>query len=293
MQTLSTALRNAIDAGNPQRVLLKFGNDEFSNEDIVLSGGVELDEEYMSEEDLTIGLTPASTLHFTMINDEGQLASFDFGWFSAYLGARIDSGTPTEITRTFTENGQTVTYAFSKIGDFYAQKPDVIVKKQISIVAYDQMLKLDVDMPSSTTLGVTYPTTLSNIFDKICQYVGVTPESTTFLNSTLDVVMEPEDFDMATVRQVIGWIAECACSIARFNRDGKLEFAWFNTTSKSYDENNYTEFTPVRYETQAINGLYYRNTDELKEDTQGTVKTNNYLIQDNPFLTDRTAEVSS
>ena len=36
MQTLSTALQNAIDSGNPQRVLLVFGNDEFSNEDIVI-----------------------------------------------------------------------------------------------------------------------------------------------------------------------------------------------------------------------------------------------------------------
>lgn len=284
MQTISTALRNAIDAGNPQRVLLVFGNDEFSNEDILMTKGIELSEEFNSEQELTIGTTPSSILTFTMLNDSGQLANFNFGWFTAYLGARIDSGTPTEITRTFTENGETVTYAFSKLGIFYASKPDIVVKKTINVTAYDQMLRLEADMPSSTSLGISYPTTLGSFYDTLCYQIGIPYTASPFFNSTLEIAKEPPDLSMATIRQVIGWIAECACSIARFNRDGALEFAWFNTTSKTYDESGYKEFTPAWYETQAINGMYYRNTNESKQDTTGVTLTNNYLIQDNPFL---------
>ena len=286
MQTLSTALRNAVDAGNPQRVLLVFGSQsvEFTNEDIVITSGVELSEEFNSEHDLTIGLTPSSTLTFTLLNDSGQLADFEFGWFSAYIGARIDSGTPTEITRQYTENGQTVTYAFSPLGTFYAERPDIVVKETVSVTAYDMMILFDKDMPSSETLGITYPTTVGSIFQALCNHFSVTPTATDFLNNDLVVTKEPDDFSMVTMRQVLGWIAEVACSIARFGRDSKLEIAWFNTTSKTYDERRYNEFTPSWYETASIDGLYYRNTNESEETQEGTVKSNNYLIQDNPFL---------
>lgn len=284
MQALSTALRNAVDAGNPQRVLLVFGDDEFSNEDILISSGVELNEKFNSEEDLAIGLTPSSILSFTLLNDNGQLADFEFGWFTAYLGARIDSGTPTEITRTFTEHGRTVTYAFAPIGTFYAERPKIVVKKTIEVTAYDQMILFDEDMPSSASLGITYPTTVKVIFQKMCQHFSITPKATNFLNNDLVVSAEPEDFGMATMRQVLGWIAEVACGNARFTRDGKLEIAWFTTVNRTYNEGKYAEFTPAWYETAGINGMYYRNTNAGTETTNGTVKTNNYLIQDNPFL---------
>ena len=286
MQVLSEALKNAIDAGNKQRVLLVFGNKEFSNEDIVMSAGVTLSEEFISEQELTIGLTPSYMLTFSMLNDRGQMVNFDFGWFNAYIGARIDSGTPTEITRTFTENGQTVTYAFAPLGTFYAEKPDIVVKKSVAVTAYDQMIKFGKDMPS---LNISYPTTVGAILSAMCTNVGVTlaSNSSTFLNYDLVVASKPDDFDMATMRTVLGWIAEVACSNAHFNRDGQLEISWFTTTSEVYDENSYKEFTPSWYETAAINGVYFRDTNEFIETSNGTTKTNNYLIQDNPFLLDR------
>ena len=233
MQTVSTALRNAIDAGNPQRVLLDFNGQTFSNEDISLTAGVELTEEFNSEKNLAIGLTPSRMISFTMLNDTNQLANFGFGWFTAYLGARIDSGTPTERMETFTEKGQTVTDAFSKLGVFYAERPDVIAKKTISVTAYDQMILLDKDMPTSASLSISYPTTIGTIFSKICQGMGITGQSGSFLNDGLEVAEEPDAFKQATVRKVIGWIAECACSNALFNREGTLEFSWFSSTGKS------------------------------------------------------------
>ena len=288
MQTISDALRNAIDAGNPQRILFVFsGGFELTNENIVITSGVELSEEFNSERNITIGLTPSSILTFTLLNDANQLSGFNFGWFHAYIGARIDSGTPTEITRTFTECGQTVTYAFAKIGTFYAQKPDVIKKTTVSVTAYDRMIKFDRDMPASSTLGISYPTTIGTILTKMCNYLSFTQESTTFLNSDLTVASEPKEFKTSTMRQVVSWIAECACSTARFNRAGNLELVWFSTASGAlYDEHNYKGFDYAWYETTGINGLYCRDTTKATESQDGTTKTNNYLIQDNPFLMD-------
>ena len=286
MQTLSTTLAAAIAAGTPQRVLLEFTDytpvKQFSNEDIFVSDGLQLSAEFNSEKDLTVGKCPSAQIQFTMRNDADQLANFNFGTFKAYIGARIDTGTPASDakTKTFTENGQTVTYEFSPLGTFIAKRPDIIVKKMIEVDANDQMTLFDKDMPANVT---AYPTTIGGLASALCAHVGVTLKSSTFLNSTLTVSAEPEKFDGATMREVIGWIAEAACSIARFDRDGKLEFAWFSTVSKTYDEHDYMEFTPTWYETDAIDGLHIRNGDSTEEFTVGT-GANAYMIQDNPFL---------
>lgn len=287
MYPVSQTLRTAIANGTPQRVLLEFvdAGVSFSNEDILISAGVEMDELFNSETDLTIGLCPSAEIRFDMLNDNGQLEDFEFGKFRAWLGARIDSGTPAggAKTKTYTENGKTALYEFTPLGTFIADRPSVVKKKILSITANDQMALFDVSMPSAQDLNLTYPTTLDVLYKRLCVYAGVNYATGTFLNSDIVVKAEPEDFADATMREVLGWIAEAACSVARFNREGNLEMAWFNTITASFDEHNYTEFTPTWYETKAIDGLHIRNANSETEKTLGQ-STNNYLIQDNPFL---------
>lgn len=287
MYTVSQTLQEAISNGTPQRVLLEFtdANVSFSNEDIVVSTGVELNEMFNSETDLTIGLCPSSEISFDMLNDEGQLEEFEFGKFKAWLGARIDSGTTdaNAKTKTFTGTEYDGLFEFTPLGVFIADRPSVVKKKILSITANDQMQLFDVDMPSATDLGLSYPTTLSNLYTKLCNYVGVQYKTDAFLNSTITVSSEPEDFENATMREVLGWIAEAACSIARFDRDGILEMAWFNASNVVFDEHNYSEFTPAWYETKAIDKLHIRNADSTSEYTYGQ-GSNAYMIQDNPFL---------
>ena len=286
MYQLSTTLAAAVASGNPQRVLLEFTDyspvKQFSNEDIVITDGIHLTADFNSEKDLTIGLCPSAEIQFSMWNDNAQLSNFEFGKFKAYLGARIDLGTPASgaKTKTFTEGGQTVTYEFAPLGTFIATRPDIVVKSIIEVDANDQMTLFDKNMPDGL---VTYPTTLATLATAMCTHVGVTLKTSTFLNSTLSIAEKPEKFDNATMRQVLGWIAEAAGSIARFDRNGQLEFAWFTTSNKIYDEHDYTEFTPSWYETEAVDGLHIRNADSTEEYTVGT-GTNAYMIQDNPFL---------
>lgn len=287
MYTVSQTLQTAIANGTPQRVLLEFtvANVSFSNEDIVVSTGVELDEMFNSETDLAIGKCPSAEIRFDMLNDNGQLENFQFGKFKAWLGARIDNGTPANSAKTKTFSGGLYPglYEFTPLGVFIADRPAVVKKKILSITANDQMQLFDVDMPTATAMSLTYPTTLSTLFTKMCNYVGVQYKSATFMNSTLTVSSQPEDFEDATMREVLGWIAEAACSIARFDRDGQLEMAWFSTVNSVYDEHNYTDFSPSWYATKAIDGLHVRNANSEAETVLGQ-STNNYLIQDNPFL---------
>ena len=291
MYTVSQTLQTALNNGTPQRVLLEFMNasgtvtDVFSNEDIVVSTGVELDEMFNSETDLTIGLCPSAEIRFDMLNDNGQLEDFGFGKCKVWLGARIDSGTPsnTAKTKTFTGGKCNGLFEFTPLGVFLVERPSVVKKKIITITANDQMQLFDEDWPGSAALILTYPTTLSNLFTKLCAYVGVAYASASFLNSDITVSAEPEAFENATMREVLGWIAEAACSVARFNRDGQLEMAWFSTVNSVYDEHNYTEFSPAWYETKAVDKLNIRNADSETEYTYGS-GSNAYMIQDNPFL---------
>ena len=292
MYQFSTTLSQALASNAKQRVLLEFFKRpngaaynpvvQFSNEDILISDGIRLTTEFNSETDVAIGLCPSAELQFKMLNDEGQLENFDFGRFRAYLGAAITEGTPSSAakTKTFTENGEDVLYEFAPLGTFIAQKPDIVKVAIIDVDANDQMILFDEDMP---TLSVTYPTTIYAITSELCSRVGVSLKESSWLNSNLTVAAEPKQFANATMREVLGWIAEAGGSNARFTRNGYLEFAWFTPINKTYDEHDYADFTPTWYATKTIDGLHIRNADSTSEFVVGG-SSNAYMIQDNPFL---------
>ena len=295
MYQFSQTLQTALAAGNPQRALLEFTHKpdgtaydpavQFSNEDILLSKGIRLTEEFNSETDLRIGLCPSASIRFDMLNDVNQLAEFEFGTFTAYLGCRIDSGTPGENakTKTFMERGQEAVYEFAPLGTFIAERPAIVKKKIIDMIANDQMILFDAPMPDAETLGISYPVTLGALCAAICANVGVTLKDETWLNSTMTVQEEPYDFEGSTMRDVLGWIAAAACSNARFSRDGKLAFIWFNPVEKTFDEHDYTEFRPTWYETKPIDGLDIQNSDSQNGITIGEGE-NIYNLYDNPFF---------
>lgn len=293
MIEISETLQAAIQDGKPQRFLLEFPDangsyqdddvTRFSNEDIAVDQGVRLNAPYNAEEELTIGSCPSAELQFSLLNDERQIASFTFGECKAWLGARIDSGTPTMKTLTFREDGADRVYEFAPLGVFNVQRPDVVMKDMIQITANDRMALFDKEMPNDTTLGITWPITLSGLVSAMCVYLDVPLASGTFLNSDLQITKRPKQFEGRTMREVLRWIAEAAGSIARFNRSGELEIGWFRVTNKVFTEGEYTEFAQTWYQTAIIDGLKVRNEEETSESSYGT-DDNPYVIAGNPFL---------
>lgn len=181
------------------------------------------------------------------------------------------------------QGGTRKRYEFVPLGWFTAERPkapDVIL---IDMTCYDFMQKFERDMPTAQELGITYPTTIGNLFVKMCNYVGVSYKTSTFINSTAVIRQEPLDFESATMRDVLKWIAEAAGSNARFDRDGKLVMDWLRQTSQSYSATGYEEFNPYWYETKKVTKLYNRDTQDSDEKTYGS-GSEGYLIQDNPLL---------
>lgn len=299
MLQVSEALATAIADGKPQRVLLEFVNSSgtvtrtFSNADIAVDRGVTLRETFNGDTELSVGQCPSATIRFTLLNDTNQITSFEFGTFRAWLGARIDTGTPTGKTETFTEGGVSRTYEFAPLGVFIAERPSVVRKQMIDIEAYDQMSLFEKDWPSDNC-GITFGTgaTMLAILTAMCAKVGVTlysncttPERT-FINSGLYLASKPKGIENITMKEMLSWIAEAAGSVARFNRDGQLEIAWFGSeTVATYAEEKYVEFEPSWYTVSAIDKLSVRNADATRESVAGDVNgKNGYIIQNNPFL---------
>ena len=297
MTPVSSDFRAAIAAGAPQRVALVFEDTIISNEDIDVEGGVDLREVWCSEQDITIGLTPAAEITFAVFNNDGFYDDFEFGQFDAYIGVRLSSVadsseytrrpviTVNKATRTMTVvgNGATETYELCPLGTFIAPRPSIIRKTLLDVVAYDQMTLFDVTMPSATELGITYPVTAGRLLQALCEQAGVQAVSYTFLNSTISLASEPSIFPNLTMREVLGYIAQAAGANARFNRNGLLEFTWLTPQNVSYDESQYTEFEPSWYETPLVDRLHVRNEDSTAETVIGS-GNNTYMLQNNPFL---------
>lgn len=181
------------------------------------------------------------------------------------------------------EGGTRRRFEFCPLGWFTAERPkapDVIL---IDLTCYDWMQKFEKDMPADADLGLTWPSTIGNLFVKMCNYAGVAYKTDSFINSSAVVSKRPEDFDTATMRDVLKWIAEAAGSNARFDRDGKLVMDWLRQTGQVYTANGYSEFNPYWYETKKVTKLYNRDTAEGIDRMRGS-GNECYLIQDNPLL---------
>lgn len=181
------------------------------------------------------------------------------------------------------EAGEKRFYEFVPLGTFIADRPNAPDMIQIDMLCHDRMEKLDSDMPTAEELGITYPTTLWNLYTAMCNYADVPYRNETFINSTASIAEEPDEFQNATMRDVLKWIAEAAGSNAKFNRDGVLQMMWLKDTAQNYAATNYSEYNPYWYETKKVTKLVNRDTQETLDTEHGSGE-NAYLIQDNPLL---------
>ena len=374
MYNASSAFHEAVANGAHQIALLIFSDTVFTNDDINVTKGIEFSDYFNTDKNLSIGQALSNEISFSLFNDSGLLNNYEFGDFTATIGAQIGNELVTEIGaiqvqstyHTYVayntspylkrdgsniasqpaykivsmliydgtlycllQNGAVVgykdsngaittvsvsdhmkaqmgkwsgkgisfinnilriwqgttkrTYEFVPLGLFNADRPDVPTVIEIRMTCHDLMQRFEKDMPSDADLGITYPITFGSLFIKLCQYVGVQYRTSTFINSTAQVTKRLDDFDNASMREVIQWLAEAAGSVARFDREGYLVMDWIRSTEYVIDEHGYKEFNPYWYATKKITKLYNRGTNGEYDNTVGS-GNEAYLIQDNPLL---------
>ena len=103
-------------------------------------------------------------------------------------------------------------------GNFIVNEPPQIdeTNGKTKIIAYDYMIKFNKPYEDQ----VNYPVTLKALLQNICTQAGVTLGSNSFVND--DFIVTDNQFEGATLREVLQNIAKCAFSWARIGQDNKL-----------------------------------------------------------------------
>lgn len=182
----------------------------------------------------------------------------------------------------FYKNGMTSTYEYVKLGTFIAELPTKRKADLVEVEANDRMTKFDVIVDGYIN-RIKYPTTLAQIYSGLCEFIGVTSATTTFINSTVTFAEAPVQLENVTGRELLGWIAEAACSFARFTRDGELELAWFDPTTVTLSASSIFENDCAEFLIELIDKLQVIVTEKDIGVVIGTGE-NGYQIVDNPFL---------
>jgi hypothetical protein len=408
MYAVSADFHAAILAGAKQKALLKFADTIFTNSDIAMQGGLALTEPFCAQEELTIGLCPSAFLTASLLNEGGQLDTFTFGEFKAYLGVMVDSNTYTPeedanaslmigadvysvhddvpyvrlngtgldgqppfapqamivldgalyiissagayyryyanglthadmalLTHTqlaefthaelagdtnifvpyamddvmvhkgvewaannsaivfedaamtvYSMDGTYEVYEMCPLGVFNAERPATVRQIVVKFTAYDNMSLTDVDV-TSWFAALTYPKTLGAMYAALCTELGITTTTTTFINSTHSYASAPFTSNSLTGRQLLKYIAEAACAIARCDRDGNLLLDWF--AAETHTISQLTGITIAEYDVAAIDKLQVQAETTDIGAIIGT-GTNAYVLLASPLIVGETAE---
>lgn len=175
-------------------------------------------------------------------------------------------------------------YEYVPLGTFYFDTPEQRKVASISCEALDGVQEFNVDV-DDWWAGLTWPMTRGQLLQSLCTHVGVTLKTTTFPGSDVSIASAPAAGNGFVGKDVLGWIAETACSYARMSRDDQLELVWFTTQNVKLTRNQHFGDSPAEYETPAVQALHVQvaNTDlgvMLPEGGTG----NEYQVLDNPLL---------
>lgn len=182
----------------------------------------------------------------------------------------------------FTANGVDK-YEYVPLGTFYFDTPEQRRVANITCEALDGMQLFNVDV-DAWWASLQWPLTRGQLLQSLCTYVGVTLKTATFPGSTKSIASAPMAGNGFVGKDVLGWIAETACSYARMSRDDKLELVWFASQNVKLTQNQHFGDSPAEYETPAVQALHVQvaNTDlgvMLPENGSG----NEYQVLDNPL----------
>ncbi len=188
-----------------------------------------------------------------------------------------------DVLHEFWADGSYEKYEYVKLGVFNVDTPKKRKVQLISIVGHDHMRKFDTDATDFWN-SLTWPISLGSIFTKLCQFVGVPQATISFINSTRMYAEKPTELDQVSAREILGRIAEAACSIARMTRDGGVELAWFTQQPVVFNDGHWFSADIAEYSVSRIDKLQVKSAQNDIGVIVGDTGKNAYVTLDNPFL---------
>ena len=227
-----------------------------------LYGGVNYTHTINEAEDLEVGIASSAQVTF----DCDQVVSGSF----TYL---VKHENDNDYRQIGVFNVQTVTHD----------------KYKYTVTAYDNVSKFDVII-DSWLAGLTFPITLGNMFASLCTYIGVTPESTTFANSTYSIPAGRLSGTNITGRAILGWIASAAGGFAMATALGKIKIGTYTANATTLDRSKYKSLEISQYVVPKINKVIVAVSDDDIGISSGTGNNILKIINDPLLYTDTTIQ---
>ena len=164
-------------------------------------------------------------------------------------------------------------------GEFYPTEITKNENKTITIKLIDKTKYLE----DEYICTLTPPFTFKQLYDDVHKQFQIISDTTTFYNQSEIIEKVPEGY---TGKQILGYIAECACSFYIINRLGNGELRTYGSESvKSISKGEYKQFLPVEnYIT--IQKVKYAESNIIGSERGYVLE----LEEKNPFITDKIAQ---
>lgn len=163
------------------------------------------------------------------------------------------------------------------IGKFYSTETHRNVNGTVSIKLIDKTKYMEDEYKSS----LTFPASLLEIRNDIYEQLQIHSDTAEFFNCNELVETKPEGY---SYKQILGYIAECACGFEIINRLGNGELKQYNTDfNKNIPKGAFKEFIPAEglitiKKIKYFNGIIGEESGHILE-----------LSDDNPLVSDSIA----
>ena len=179
-----------------------------------------------------------------------------------------------------------------KIGVFITETPTKPTATTLKLTAYDRVSLLDQDLTGWLAGLNSWPYTLGQFAEMVCQACGVVLREGELPNG--DYAVGKFHAQGITGRQLMRWIGEIAGRFCRCTCDGELEFAWYRDNPIIIGEGDRYYFqnglSYEDYQVAPIDGvLIHQNENDVGTRYPEGAAENAYIIIGNPLAVANTA----
>ena len=238
-----------------------------------IKGGVNYKHNINPENDFTIGCVASAEIDFDYDNTADD--------FQQYLDA--------DYCDYWTWQPEDSTWRL--MGRFWLTDAEYN-RNLVKVKAFDAIFATDAYVDEFIA-NTTYPISVTDFFNNICQLLGVTGRINSSLANTTFSFQDNFEAINITARQLLQYIAEATGGFIKIEPDGTLYLTTYSSSGKILDNSNYTSYAKQRYTVEPISGLTVKmNSDDLGV-SSGDVENNPYIIENNPlFYTQSDEEIT-
>lgn len=238
-------------------------------------------------EKFTIGGVYGATVDITLLNFENELDAIKFENKEFKIDLKLsadDLYTVEKVNKTSVKylnkiKVKHLTSLWIPQGIFYPTKITKNENETITIKLQDKTKYLE----NKYECKLEPPFTIKKLFEDIHKYFKINSDTNDFYNSDIVINEVPNGY---TGKEILGYIAECACGVYIINKAGKGEIKTFiNEPVKKIERGNYNKFIPAENYIN-IQKIKYNKDYVIGEDSGYILELN----EKNPFITDEVAQ---